>query len=313
MSDGKSWSESGYRTALKIRTSKTILVEGTTEKELLNRLILDLPETNVSYVIDTASLLSGDGYNCLGNKKKIEKTIKNIDHEYWQEKRFAVLMDREWDDLVDKNGNFLKWKKKLTSKDGIFYTEGHSIENYSFNIEYIISYIKYCGGNLPNLKLEKKVRETFSSILSLSLAFSHEVWRHKCINKMYGVVKLSDVGLVDNKLCLMSNVDEEILKRNINLPSSFVSDVNNKSIEYSKLIDDSDLYRYIHGHLGECIILACVAALIRILCGKSIKKQQFFSVGTQERKRYFNDWMAKRGALIPFDDLIYYIFGTNRR
>src|SRR5690242_20019632 len=93
------YSLAAYKLAINLRSSKTILVEGSTDKKVLKRLFLQHQldhSVKVNCLIDEISIISDEMLSGKGNKEKIELVAAELKS---QATKLNWLVDREWEGI----------------------------------------------------------------------------------------------------------------------------------------------------------------------------------------------------------------------
>ena len=120
------YSLTGYVAAVSFRTTRTLLVEGSTDKSAIARLIIELRRKGLldkdDVVIDTAADIPNTPG---GNRQRVE----HIHAQVGDSIRFAALVDREFREFdLSIPIDHAPYHRVVTQN--LFWTRGHSIENY---------------------------------------------------------------------------------------------------------------------------------------------------------------------------------------
>lgn len=179
-----SYSLNGYGIALKLRSNGTILVEGRDDMEALQKV-----QSSINFgfqgkhVIDTPDIVSDAVLEGLGNKVKVDAI-----HDYVVSlqgrgpNKLRVLVDREWDGLLNDSGEPLEWSPPVQGPSR-FVTLGHSLENYAFDEHFVLSYIHHFGCGRQAHKLLDEVKKHIKGIFFLAASFSEVARRNSIIKK----------------------------------------------------------------------------------------------------------------------------------
>ncbi|WP_155403767.1 hypothetical protein [Variovorax paradoxus] len=253
------YSINGYGVAVSLRSSKTILVEGVSDKRLLSRLMLQRQLTGnvaMNCCLDEVAIVSDDPMLAgLGAKQKIQ-IIANMVGD--QEGQFNWLVDREWDG-VDLEAEPMStplvepmpWGKK---------TKGHSIENYWFRSHVLVDYLKmFYGDQLPAAYF-LNLHDRFKSMLQLAAAFSFAAKRLAIIGRCQGAITSGDAEWNGHNYLLKSTINTTLLLRNV--PTDVAAE-SNSELQGSRLqTAPIDALQWLcHGHLGEEVVRSCAANL----------------------------------------------------
>jgi len=245
-----------YNLAVKIRSFKTVLVEGTTDKNVLSNffLVKNYTENNsCRYFIDDVSIISSDPeLSTLGNKEKIIRIAEKLSEK---NEKLGYFVDREWDDVDFSN---LDESTKVTQTEKTFFTRGHSIENYWFSSDAFVSFLQYAVPANITAEFLHELNQHFSSITLFSAAFSIAAKQGGVITRLDDLLERSDIECGPEGFRLTPDFNRKLLARQSDY--DIVAACNNQvDLLYAQ---GSEALRWIcHGHLGEQAIRACVARL----------------------------------------------------
>jgi hypothetical protein len=129
------YSSKGYPKAVTMRSNRTLLVEGRNDKATVKRLFLELLNNSQikedDLLIDTAEdLLDASG----GNRGRVEAMHARVGGS----SKFASLVDREFRDFDMKGVRDLNPAHREVPIN-LFWTRGHSIENYLSDIDVFVA------------------------------------------------------------------------------------------------------------------------------------------------------------------------------
>lgn len=252
------YSKKAYKLAVTLRSSKTILVEGPTDKKVLSRLFLSHSLATGSqgrYVIDEAELIKDEELYGYGHKAKVLAIAETLES---MPEKFNWLVDREWDG-INLNERPIKYEHAEPQGRG-FRTKGHSIENYWFDQEIYENYLRQnYGGELPR-NFFMDIRESFNSAIVLAAAFSLVAYRSSLITKCSDCIKADHIHHDGTAFSITGGFDDSLARR---AAQEKISDQVNQ--EARRLGDEpSEIVRWIsHGHLGEEMLRACIAYIAK--------------------------------------------------
>jgi hypothetical protein len=306
---GRMYSINGYINATLRRSSKTLLVEGVTDKQVIHRMSAELyPLAQEGVTVDQAGMLDDPLLFGLGNKQKVMQIRSIADSMVATAPRlkqiFATLVDREWDGLSFSSttlGN--QWLPPVQEATS-FITLGHSIENYLFDLSCSIDYLKYAFSEYFSAEFLAAVEGRYSGILALATAFSSVVKDSSCIGRCDGLVKTTHVRFLNGKYYLDDRITQVCESRGISTASSLVQDVNNiVDSNWASLSASNDLRWLMHGHLGNEMLWVCIA---HTAMSVSVPPEVAANIAhgfKHERQRFFVDWIskAKSEKRIPLD------------
>lgn len=245
---------SSYRLAIKIRSHKTILVEGVSDKSILSHFLLSKNHQDnqcPDYFIDDVSIVKGDeALSGLGNKSKALTIIGNINNE-----KLSGMVDREWDNIDLSN---LDDSQFVQNGNNVYFTKGHSIENYWFDVDASISFLIRSFPTTIDQAFLKCVEDNFPSILRFAAAFSLTAKDAAVINRATELISYNDISFNAGDFRLSATLDAKLSLRNAAI--NFAAECNNKFCELQT--SNQSMLRWIcHGHLGEEAIRSCIASI----------------------------------------------------
>jgi len=166
-----SYSLDSYITLINMSTKKRLLVEGRSDRIHLTNLLNEIGVPN-KIKIDTASDLRGvDQQTSKNNRAKIEHVnsrVQGRDNIYF-------LCDREFREfVVDVNDQVYDRLPQHYNEKSMFWTLGHSLENYFFSIDVLIDAFRYlCFSEYKSNAIEKfklSLDASFQIIASVTMA-----------------------------------------------------------------------------------------------------------------------------------------------
>ena len=156
-----------FLTTVFISKETFLLVEGKTDLDVITKLFLN-HEINTSNVY-TSDMIEGEKghkirekikYLCLSYKKKAKKNLFG-------------LIDREYDSFeFNKNGVKDNTPKHKCINECVFFTRGHSIENYFFQKKVLTIFLKEVIRNIKHKEIEKISNIYFEKIVLFLLKIS---------------------------------------------------------------------------------------------------------------------------------------------
>lgn len=242
-----------YLLAIKLRSAKTVLVEGPSDKKVLSRIFLEhhiAENNNPNFVIDDASIVNDSTHMpSFGNKQKVIAIGSS------QNEKLTFLADREWD-----NWTFSP-KPKEERQQNIyngFFTRGHSIENYWFLEGALSDFLKNIYSEHLSVNYFSELSARFVKFAEFSAAYSLTVKDANIITRSNGLLKSSHITWSGSEYELNQSILSCLQSRQINI------DLKNLFIEKYNLIKGSalDTLQWLsHGHLGEEALRCCAANL----------------------------------------------------
>lgn len=258
-----------YRIVLRMRTARTLLVEGDSDKIVMQRLLLEYPVEERLIVdrpaIDTPDLLSDEKLSGLGNKEKVELIADTLplDHN-----KFMALVDREWEAFDTEALQMSAVEHEyLNPSHTKIKTFGHSIENYFFEPSTLLSLLRrqFAGHLTPGVL--RLVEEQFSIACALALSYSLAAKELQLISRLSGLISRHHIKLQSSDFELDENFAPFLIGRGISRESAENFLAATKA--FQKKIREHSLPIQVmkwasHGHLGNEALWSCVAKTLEI-------------------------------------------------
>jgi hypothetical protein len=263
------YSLSGYLNAVLRRSGKTLLIEGVSDRTIINRLKLEKEEerqTPTKGIVDCVQIITGPEVQGLGNKARIGavRLAVNALASPTRERvldKFASLTDREWDDIALNNGLPNTWNPP-TQGPGSFTTVGHSIENYFFSVSSTIAYLKQYFPNDLTAAFLQDLSNRFHKMIAVATAYSLELKSANALGRSDGAICNLRVNWTGNRYHLDPSINGVLTSRGLQMPVNFVQEVNSGADFYLAAYQTAEPGRWLcHGHLGEQAIWACIGHL----------------------------------------------------
>ncbi|SIQ20970.1 DUF4435 domain-containing protein [Aquipseudomonas alcaligenes] len=262
---------SSYQLAIKLRTPKTILVEGATDKSVLSRYLLGnsiKDKAQNQFLIDEISIISDENLAGLGNREKLLATAEALKTN---REKIKFLADREWDNI---DINTINENSFCQNSDVIFLTKGHSIENYWFDADALANFLLHTHAASINEEYLEEIHVRFHQMLIFSASYSLAAKEFSCITKCGGMISADDIEWTGASYKAKDSLQQKAVQRTItdNIPEKI--DSTKSQIEQIA----PDLLRWIcHGHLGEEAIRSCAANLaiekgLAVVTAKAIER-----------------------------------------
>ena len=309
---GKTYSLNGFLNAALRRSSKTVLVEGPSDKHILHKIELErFPNKSGGSTIDQAGILDDPLLAGLGNKARVlivqEHATKLAASVPKITSVLATLTDREWDGLSFTD--FVPQPNWIapTQQHSYFTTLGHSIENYHFNSDCAHEFLKYAFPEHVTASVLAAVGRQFPALLTIATVLSLKVRDEACIGRCSGLVSPSHIDIRVDRAYLDTSFGGACLGRQIPIAGSIVADVN-RSIDaaWASLAGKDFTCWLPHGHIGD-EILWCGVAKVALLEGVAQEVVNDIAYGQKkERERFKAQWISKQavGSRPPLDEAI---------
>lgn len=248
-------SVSAYLLAVRLRSNKTLLVEGATDKKVLSHFILKKNHTDNVFAncwIDDASLIDDKALGPIGAREK----IKNIASRRPPD-NFRCLIDREWDGL---NTTSLEYDVALFPEN-TFVTRGHSIENYWFTSGSFINFIIHTHPTNVSAEYLRKIESHYIAILQFSAAYSLACKNLSIVTRANEMLSSENIALNYSTFTANSCLDNKIALRGQHCN---LFETTNSLLAQTRQFEHDKLQWICHGHLGEQAIRACIGKLAEI-------------------------------------------------
>ena len=248
-----------YGLAITLRSAKTILVEGQTDKRILSRMILqrhlEKNTTKQTCVIDECAIVGSDARLAgKGSKEKVEGIASALGH---LSGKLNWLVDREWEGIdVEQPSAF----STLPSAEWGWRTKGHSIENYWLREHVLRDYLKMClGAELPAIFFVQ-LSERFEFMVRLAAAYSFAARRLNVITRAGELIQSTDISWTGARYETTQTLNMKLEARglSVDLNAEVHIELNKPRLQESP---HGVLQWLCHGHLGEEMVRACTANL----------------------------------------------------
>ena len=308
---GKAYSLNGYLNAVLRRSARTLLVEGPTDKLAIHRVLAEQPDLSQGYAVDHAALIDDKELASLGAKAKIlivRKTADTLAEKHPSlSSMLGCLVDREWDGLSLDAGELNSGWTAPIQLHNHFVTLGHSIENYHFDKDCILRYLKFAFAEHFTNSVQVKVTDNFRSAIALAGAVSFEVQANSCITRLGGLVLPEHIESRNAGLYLASSFVDAACTRQIADPDLLLKRVNDSvDSQWRMLAAAPHAHWLLHGHIGSDVLWACIGYLT-LQTGVPFEiAEQIARGGQHERRRCWLDWLATGAAerRIPLDHAV---------
>jgi hypothetical protein len=249
----------GYIATLQIRKNASLLVEGVTDQRALDIFIKEFAG-NRPVTIDTVERL-GTIEGISGNREKVE-----FIHQLALENGFDVagLVDREFRefDLITLKDNR---PGHHSISDSLFWTRGHSLENYFFDVRSVLAFLKIkFRAELPK-DFSKPIRKQFRTILQVAASISVAAAKAEILTRAPGLFR-PDSWQIDGNHNIVPNV--AVITANFNgrkisagARAIFLAELS-AAFMASKRLTLAQLKWIAHGHVGYETLWSIVAFLL---------------------------------------------------
>ena len=284
-----------YVISVDIRKSKTLLVEGGSDKRVVQRIAANDPRCSTGgFSVDTAEFIKlpiDPDRSDIGNKTKVLETLSKLEGN----EKFAILVDREWEGLRGEETGWKEFALPVMS-DRKMVTSGHSIENYSFEPDFFSKAVLSRCYEHFNAEDENLIHACFSRCLLMALAVSQVISDAKLISRSAGIFRPSDFSwLTGDELRFEkdSGIQGRMADRKITNPAEILVRVQPT---YQDLLDNFDcepVKLYLHGHIGEEVVRALIASKVISMGIPEISASAFFTEGKEAREERLREYYSQ--------------------
>ncbi|VEJ54964.1 DUF4435 domain-containing protein [Pragia fontium] len=246
-----SYDVNSYITMLQMSSKQRVLVEGRSDRIHLKNLLSHFKMSRKTQ-IDTAQDIRGNSdKNKKCNRQKIED-IHALCHEI---KSTYFLCDREFREfnITDKIDDNLKTHFQ---RNQLFWTLGHSLENYFFEIDILSDAYSYLSFSEYKSEAISKFEQILPSAFLIIAAISLSAMECKSASYPMGIIKWNNFILKENTVSL----DEKIIYDN-DINRSFISSLN-KFLPIMIKSNPIDCSRLCRGHTGIIMLQRLFSACL---------------------------------------------------
>jgi hypothetical protein len=253
------YSLAAYELAVRfVRTKKTILVEGPTDKLVIARMMLERGTATgreFPCLVDESELINDPELGGMGAKQKVEHIADVMGAA--SNARFNWIVDREWEGMdIDKPHEFAA----LNNPPSGMRTKGHSIENYWLRHDALSKYLRFFFGDILPVRFFNALEVRFDTMLRLAAAYSFCAKHCNIIKRCGGAASVEDVEWTGDKYAMLPPFTARMATRGVTL--DIAAEVNTQLQKESLRAAPRDVLQWMcHGHLGEEMIRSCAAHL----------------------------------------------------
>lgn len=186
-----SYTVSGYLSALVLRDKKTVLLEGRNDRKVVARVAAEIAETRkgvlTNVVLDSADLVRGDD-GPMGNRALVELIHQSVRATGT---KFAAVVDREFRGFELASVVRDEIGEHRTENGSLFWTRGHSMENYFFDARFFTSFIKSAFAEAIEAECVMACRSSFDEILIWASAVGITLKENGLIEKGHDLGRVS--------------------------------------------------------------------------------------------------------------------------
>lgn len=258
------YSLNGYVQAVKMRTLPTFLVEGRFDKIFIRQMIFEKNASNVGPVIVTVDSADNINASKIGNRIIVERVHRRVSDPL----RLACLVDREYRCFVkDFPFSDLLTGHRIKNQS-LFWTNGHSIENYTIQLDSIYDQLTTIYDSVDDVILAR-VGRNYEYLLIVSAALSLACYLHSALDRTQGhfpnevwIQNANDLNLNSDALLahLLTRGVAESTARLI------VDETDEISEKFISSIETPNVLPLIHGHVGYALLWSGIAQAFTAVC-----------------------------------------------
>lgn len=300
----------GYLNAVRLRSEKTLLVEGPSDQKLLGRFRHEVP--NRCGQIDATEILGDPNEPSFAGKGSREKILQVIDALQRDPKLAAIvngklgtLTDREWDGVTVGREVLDGWQPPVQWPPN-FVTRGHSIENYFFSKSSFKAYLKLSFPENLTDEFLNMFDVRFPQMVALAFSWSITIRNLKAIKRANGL-SFNHVQWSGEHYILRPSIVEFLSGRGVEVPENFEQEIERLAKDYlQNFAHEHPGVWLCHGHLGEELLWACVASLASELHLQGALPDRIEKADKQLRHRYLCDHLSQDQAElhVPLKDAV---------
>ena len=287
------YSVQGYLAAVKLRghSGRTVLVEGETDKRVLGRVSEELGGRRPEKVyIDSADLIYVNP--CMGNRDIV---IDVHSKAVGQLLKIAAFVDREFNKFTFLSDIKDEQPIHNVEQTTLFWTRGHSIENYFFTCDRVSSFLRYrFSEKLPD-RWESAIKANIVHVIQWAAACSLSASENRCLTRMIGLIQVRHWIMNGAQIVLdVRQFMSQLASRSI--PDVTILAMESQATKNAVLLGKSpqlNLAQWVaHGHLGEEILWSGVSYLISTLGADPKLINEITSGYCEEKLRHAADGWA---------------------
>lgn len=265
-SPSNSYSIDGYLMALRMRGAPTLLVEGITDRKAVARVVIALEEAQGAPIgpitIDTVDLIDGHTVT-LDGRQLVEHIHSKAVSEGLP---LFALVDREYRGFDIGESIIDRLSEHNVIDNSLFWTRGHSIENYFLDEKHIIACLKFLFPESIPSSAYRRLIEAIPDLHAWGASVSLAALSNNMIKRSQRLFKVDNwtIGATGKLELELSRIKARLMVRNV--PEHAAQRFVDAVVTYYALCNsqsDATLNRWIlHGHLGKEIIWTGVGKLL---------------------------------------------------
>jgi hypothetical protein len=292
-----SYTIDGYVAALKLREKRTVLVEGSDDKKFIARIAFEFAELGraqkLPFVVDTAELVRAEG-PAIGNRTLVEAIHVKAGPEGCL---LVCIVDREFREFSIGDSVQDVCTQHVVSGETLFWTRGHSVENYYFESRLFVAFLKRQFAEQIDLAALRSCEREFVGLVLWAAAVSLGVREMELIERSSGAMRVGHWD-ADGAGRVRLNIDAysaSLLSRGVE--SERVSELAERIAYYYEVVSKSDpsvVTRAAHGHLSWEILWSGMGAMLQALGAQKAAVEGVAYGYEDAKRRSCNDVLAHR-------------------
>ena len=291
------YSIEGYLAALALRTKLTILVEGTTDKKVISRLLAEdrlvSADERGAALVDSVEIIRPRN-GAPSNREMVEllhchATVRGLE--------VVGLVDREFRYFGVDTGLKDEVRVHHVPALRLVWTRGHSIENYFFSESVVVGFLRQFFPEFVRAEDEEAICGEFRRIVRWAAALGAAALECRVLARCGGLLGV-DSWEFDSTRQISLNVPgivEKLLERGV--AHDTAKDLQDRIVQLVRgpfgRCEWEDLRWYCHGHIGFSAIWTGTAAVLRTR-GRQDNFVSDVALGHAEDKlRYASSWWSE--------------------
>jgi len=307
-----------YLRKLTLTDHRVVLVEGTTDKRILAKLVNGLAADDLigagDLVIDTAEELESPQGQTMGNREKVEAVINTLPPAVGH-RTIIGFVDREFREFHMAAVVEDKLATHFTS-GRLIWSRGHSIENYFFDAQCLEATFRALTPPEFQRRTWVAFRELFPSVL-LSAASVALAGRDLCnIRRVASTINWECLGIIGNEIAVNT---AQWRPRLLQVwPAADADKVIERYEHWKGVLEHSsgEVVRWLtHGHVGFCMIWHSYArCAFEVSGGDARVPERIVSVREDVRINLCADSWVQRVAAntAPYPDVLMKVLGVTK-
>ena len=283
-----------YRIIVLIRSGRTLMVEGVSDRTVVGRLLVDM-DSSVAVarpVVDTPDIIEDALLTGLGNREKVLAIAEACEADPG---KFRAVVDREWEGVDAENLTWTFSPNDVYADGKLSKTKGHSSENYFLEHQFVTSFLRrqYALALAPGVL--RLIEDSFDSVRRLALAYSLAAREAGVVTRIGGLLQRRHIVNQDARFALNSSFSEDLQERGVAAltSNSFMSSVSSRLDALEAGAGSGDILKWgPHGHLGFEVVWCCVAFILQQSGCEEMISEQVERGFVSDKLKHCADYLA---------------------